>query len=230
VPIADPGDTITLTWDTANVVTATILRMSPGGPIMQFWDVPPSGSLSYTIGLQERHFVPFLLSGASQSGHYTGQYLQVPLTCPDTWFFSPAPDGCPGGPALYAAGAEQPFQEGVMVWVGEQSLIYVLFDDDIFSPRWAIYPDTWEEGEELCDPGPAPPGYSQPQRGFGKLWCEEAGIRDRLGWAVDTEVGYETAVQYDAAVKYTTLYVRAADGNVWKLLPERSGWEKIMVD
>ncbi|MFO7540600.1 MAG: hypothetical protein R6X32_21395 [Chloroflexota bacterium] len=39
-----------------------------------------------------------------------------------------------------------------------------------------------------------------------------------------------TAVQYDAALKYTTLYVRAADGNVWKLLPERSGWEKIMVD
>jgi hypothetical protein len=234
VPIADPGDTITLSWDTLNVVTATILRMSPGGPIVQFWDVAPSGTLTYTIGLHERNVVSFALNVANEAGIWEGQFLNVPLTCPDTWFFAPAPEGCPGGPALLSPGAEQPFEYGTMLWVGEQSgeqsYIYVLFDDDVFSPRWAIYPDTWEEGEELCDPGPPPPGYQQPERGFGKVWCEEAEVRERLGWALSSEVGYETAVQADSAPKYTTTYIRAADGNVWKLLPERSGWEKIYVE
>jgi hypothetical protein len=37
-------------------------------------------------------------------------------------------------------------------------------------------------------------------------------------------------VQFTSSPKYATTYIRAADGNVWKLLPERSGWEKIIVD
>lgn len=230
VPIADPGDTIWLSWDTFNVVTATLYRMSPGGPIVQFWEVAPMGTLSYTIGLHERNFVPFALAVANEAGVGLWQFLNLPLTCPDTWFFEPAPDGCPAGPPLYSAGAEQPFESGYMLWVGEQSLIYVLFDDDISSIRWAIYPDTWEEGEELCDPGQPPDGYQQPQRGFGKVWCEETGVQERLGWAVNNEVGYETAVQSTSSPKYTTQYIRAADGNVWKLWPERSGWEKILTE
>jgi hypothetical protein len=62
------------------------------------------------------------------------------------------------------------------------------------------------------------------------VWCEEPTVRDRLGWGTAGEVGYETAVQNTSSPKYTTTYIRAADGNVWKLLPERSGWEKIVVD
>jgi hypothetical protein len=230
VPIADPGDTITLSWDTLNVVTATIYRMLPGGPIVEFWDVAPSGMMTYTIRPDQRISVPFMLGVASQSGLYTQTFHTVLLTCPDTWFFSPAPDDCPGGPALYSDGAEQPFEEGYMLWIGEQSRIYVLFDDDVSSPRWAIYQDTWEDGDELCDVGEPPPGYSQPERGFGKVWCEEPGVRDRLGWATADEVGYETAVQYTSGLQYITTYIRAADGNVWKLLPERSDWEKVIVD
>jgi hypothetical protein len=48
------------------------------------------------------------------------------------------------------------------------------------------------------------------------------------GWALDHEIwGYQTAVQSTAYDRYNTLYVRAADGGVWKLLTERSGWEKL---
>ena len=171
-------------------------------------------TFTYTIRPSEREFVHFALTVQNEYGTMAGQSLIIPLNCPDTWFFSPPPDGCPGGPPLYSSGAEQPFEAGFMVWVEEQDAIYVLFDDDVFSPRWAMYADTWQEGEPLCDPGPIPPGVYQPQGGFGKIWCEEAEVRDRLGWATELETGYDTAAQDDSAPKYTTRYIRADDGNV----------------
>jgi hypothetical protein len=64
-------------------------------------------------------------------------------------------------------------------------------------------------------------------RGFGKAWCNELGLRQRLGWAMGPEVGYQTAVQSTAFDRYNSLYIRAADGGTWKLFTERSGWEKI---
>lgn len=236
VEIADPGETIQLEWASTGGVSASLWRISRGGPIAEIWDVAPTGALTYTISTAEREYVQFSLYVADAEGLSSGEGLTIPLTCPDTWFFSPAPDGCPGAPAHFANGAQQPFESGYMVWVddlgpGGEAGIYVLYDDDVFSPRWDFFTDAWEEGEPLCDVGEAPPGLYQPERGFGKLWCEQESVRDRLGWATEPETGgYETAVQRDSAPKYTTLYVRAADGNVWKLLPERSGWEKIIVD
>jgi len=236
VEIADPGDTIQLEWASTGGDSASLWRISRGGPIAEVWDVMPTGALTYTINTTEREFVQFALYVSNAAGESSGASLTIPLTCPDTWFFSPAPDGCPGTPAYFGNGAEQPFENGYMVWVEngwweeDHPGIYVLYDDDVFSPRWAFYYDTWEEGDPMCDAGEAPPGLYQPERGFGKLWCEEQEVRDRLGWATEPESGYETAIQRDSAPRYSTLYVRAADGNVWKLLPERSGWEKIIVD
>jgi hypothetical protein len=237
--IADPGQTIELEWASTGGVTATIWRVSRGGPLAEWWDVEPSGTMTYTIGALEREYVMFSLWVAGPEGNSSGAGLTIALTCPDTWFFEPAPDGCPGAPAVFVNGAEQAFEHGVMLWVDEgwapdQAGIFVLYDDAISSPRWAFFPDTWEEGEPLCDVGEPPAGLLQPERGFGKVWCEEPGyeptVRERLGWATATEVGYDTAVQRDSAPKYTTLYVRAADGNVYKLWPERSGWERIVVE
>lgn len=235
VEIAGPGDTIQLEWASTGGDSASLWRISRGGPIAEFWDVSPTGTFSYTISTAEREYVQFALYVSNAEGESSDADLSIPLTCPDTWFFSPAPDGCPGAPAHFADGAEQPFEAGYMVWVEDgwaegQAGIYVLYDDEVFSPRWAFYADTWEEGEPLCNVGEVPPGLYQPERGFGNLWCEEQEVRARLGWATEPETGYETAVQRDSAPRYTTLYVRTADGNVWKLLPERSGWEKIIVD
>jgi hypothetical protein len=43
------------------------------------------------------------------------------------------------------------------------------------------------------------------------------------------ESGYETAVQRTSN-SYSDTYIRAADANVWRLRPEFSGWEKIIVE
>lgn len=36
----------------------------------------------------------------------------------------------------------------------------------------------------------APSGKRKPLRGFGKLWCGDANLRTRLGYATDIERGY----------------------------------------
>lgn len=228
VEIADPGETIQLAWASTGGVEADLARIERGGPYAEFWDVALTGAFTYTVPSTEREYVQFQLTVLDAEGRFTSAGLTVPLTCPDTWFFEPAPDGCPGDAALFSLGAEQPFEHGVMVWVEGRDGIFVLFED-ASNGEWAFYEDTWEEGDTLCDRGPVPPGLYQPQRGFGTLWCEEPGLFERLGWATAFEVGYDTAVQHDSAPKYTTTYLRAADGDVWKLLPWGSGWEKIFV-
>ena len=229
VKVADPGDTIQLEWATQNATFVTLYHLLPTGQLGTFWEVEPAGTFTYTIAETERNWTQFILYAGDNDG-LEGISVTITLTCPDTWFFSPAPDICPAAPAVFSGGAEQPFEHGTMIWVGELDQIYVLFDDDVFSPKWSVYTDEWEEGETLCDAGTPPPGYYQPERGFGLVWCEQPGVADRLGWAVSPESSYDTAVQFTSYPKYNYSYIRALDGNVWWLKPEMSGWEKIVVD
>jgi hypothetical protein len=224
---ANPGDTITLEWETTDATSAVLYHLMPTGQFGSFWEVAVSGSFVYEIDPGERNSTGFTLIVSDNEGHVAQKTLFVPLRCPDTWFFSPAPDSCPAGPAIVSSAAEEHFEGGTMVWIGAQDLIYVIFNDGS-SPRWSAYPDQWDEGEPESDPTlTPPPGRYQPVRGFGLLWREEAPVRNRLGWATDTELAFTSAVQGTSRPKYNDTYIRALDGKVWKLLPYGSGWEKI---
>jgi hypothetical protein len=189
--------------------------------------VDPTGSLQVTISPDRRNTDTFALFVHDEDGLAVQDTVQIELRCPDEWFFSPAPDICPAGPAIVSEGAEQHFERGIMVWVGTEDRIYVLFDDDQH-PRWSAYSDEWDEGEPTVDPDvEPPPGLQQPVRGFGLVWREGPSVRERLGWAVDQERGYETAVQRSSRVRYPVLYIRALDGGVWKLGPNGSAWELV---
>lgn len=227
VTAADPGDTITLEWETEDATSATLYHLLPTGQLGDSWEVEVSGSFDYEIGVDERNSSGFMLLVNDDQGHINQQTLFVELRCPDAWFFAPAPDGCPSGPAIISAAAEEHFERGTMIWVQEQDLIYVLFDDDL-SPQWNAYADEWDEGEPEDDPTLTPPaGLYQPVRGFGLVWREGPGVRDRLGWAVDAETGFTTLVQRTSRPKYNDTYILALDGDVWKLLPMSGGWEKV---
>ena len=55
---------------------------------------------------------------------------------------------------------------------------------------WQSVADTFVDGQPESDPAiVAPWGYYQPIRGFGKVWREEPGVRDRLGWGTEKERG-----------------------------------------
>jgi hypothetical protein len=191
--------------------------------------------MTYTISPLARNHTDFFLYANNEAGEWTSASVQIVLTCPDAWFFAPEPGTCSTGPAEIGPGAEQHFEHGVMLWVESEDRIYVLFDDGQTTTGWSAYTDEWEEGMPEIDPTIIPPpGYFQPRRGFGLVWREEmsAGIlvRDRLGWALEEmETGYETAVQRTSS-SYSDTYIRAADTNVWRLLPEFSDWEKIVVE
>ena len=83
--------------------------------------------------------------------------------------------------------AYQPFEHGAMLWNGRDHSIVVVYDDG----AWESFPDTFAEGEPEFDPNLSPPDDRlQPIRGFGKLWRGSQDIRDRLGWALQEELGY----------------------------------------
>jgi hypothetical protein len=114
------------------------------------------------------------------------------------------------------AAAFEPFEHGMMIWLGKT--IFVLFDNgDIWYP-----PDMWIEGESLNYPDLPPSGLFAPQRGFGKLWTTDATVRGRLGWATAPEQGYTLKrLWFDT---YTLpdgrLFQQIGEGTKWKYVDQ----------
>ena len=95
--------------------------------------------------------------------------------------------------------AEQVFEGGRMFWLQPTQQIWVMIVTEAGSGDWQIFEDTFAEGEAAFDPEIVPPdGLLQPERGFGKLWRENPGLREALGWAVTPEFGFVTAYEYHA--------------------------------
>jgi hypothetical protein len=234
VPEADPGDTITLEWQSSGAISATLYHVPPSFQLPQYgWDVAPSGSYVYQISPDERNASHFALFVFSSEGAYASASAAVTLRCPVAWFFSPEPDIC-GSDTLITNAAEQHFEHGTMIWVEGTpehggSAVYVLYEDES-TTKWNRFADEWDESQPVSDPSLTPPsGFFQPVRGFGLVWREGTGVRDRLGWATDQEAAFVTTVQTTTLYKYNSTYIRALDSNVWHLGPERGSWDKIVV-
>lgn len=99
--------------------------------------------------------------------------------------------GCALGPAIFDPVAINEFGPGpdfdrFMLWFGHEQQIYVLRPDK----RWQTYPDTWTEDQPTfaCNPlGGEAASPPLPRRGFGKLWCQEAGLQELMGTIVKEE-------------------------------------------
>jgi hypothetical protein len=94
--------------------------------------------------------------------------------------------GCPVELELNTESAEETFIGGYMFWRGDLRLVYALYNDG----TWQSFVDTWLDGDLEWDTTIVPPaGYYQPKRGFGKVWREQPGVRDKLSWATTEERG-----------------------------------------
>ncbi|GAB4482142.1 MAG: hypothetical protein Kow00124_30700 [Anaerolineae bacterium] len=224
VDLADPGDAITLSWETS-AGAVTLCRLLNTGQFGTCWEVEPDGSRVVDIAPEARNWVGYTLI-VTVGDETEAMHLTVPLTCPDTWFFPNPPASCPMGPAERSQGAQQFFERGMMVWHAGRAMIFVLYAGTD-QPAWRAAPDPWVEGMPVDDPSiVAPPGLFQPVRGFGMIWRGEGalvGVRDRVGWALAPEFPIETAFQCDSAPKYNTCYLQTRDGII-ELKPEGSGW------
>jgi hypothetical protein len=117
--------------------------------------------------------------------------------------------GCATKPEASPSTSFEPFANGFMVWRGDTRRAYVFYKDG----AWQEFADTWAEGQpeygciDAYTPAQTPP---TPHRGFGKVWCEQPGVRDRLGAALQDEIGNDRAVQ-------------DFENGAMLLIPERSG-------
>ncbi len=100
--------------------------------------------------------------------------------------------GCARGPSQAGQWGWQLFEHGEMFWYGATRQILILYADG----TWTLVDDHWHEGmpDLSCDAMP-PPGLWQPIRGFGLAWCQAPGVRERLGWALQSEEAFESLYQ-----------------------------------
>lgn len=228
--IADPGDTVTLTWRSSGATHAVLYKLFYSGQLpADGWDVPTTGSFTTAISPEENNWVSFLLYVWDDAERHASAGATVELRCRHAWFFDPPiEDICPTELVVSAA-AEQHFEGGAMIWVGAEDAIYVLYNEDGMYPKWTRFTDQWNEGEPDHDPAlQPPPGRQQPIRGFGWIWLNDPFVRDRLGWAIESEQAYTTLMQRTTRYKYNTCYLLARDGQIWILGPESSAWDKFV--
>jgi hypothetical protein len=86
--------------------------------------------------------------------------------------------------------AEQTFERGRTIWREDTDQHHVLYA----SGTWERFPNAWVEGMPVftCGTPESPP---TPLRGFGKVWCDHAWVRDGLGNATTGEWGEHGTVQ-----------------------------------
>ena len=84
----------------------------------------------------------------------------------------------------------QLFEHGAMIWSNQigwyqHPVIYVLYDDGTFQR----FEDTYDSVTDSVAGEMTPPaGLYEPILGFGKIWREQPGVREALGWATVKEI------------------------------------------
>ncbi len=194
-----------------------------------YWEATPPGEGTRTVDVAGTYYrdPTMTLVARDAIGNEVQATVVVPWSCRYAYFFPTSERTCPAYEASATWAAEEPFQNGRMIWLEEvhagtsvySKVILVLYNDG----RYEKYPDTWTEAEPESDPSIVPPaGLYQPIRGFGKLWRTNASVRDRLGWATAPEQGFNTLWQMQSYESIgIPFYVRRLDGRVIRAV----GWD-----
>ncbi len=124
--------------------------------------------------------------------------------------------GCPISAAVGGEFAEQPFQNGFMVWTGIYEEIYAMAGDKTGTWDW------WDK-KTVDSFGPSdtgscivrvPEGFYQPVRGFGAVWCAIPELQKEIGYGLSPEYG----VSNNLIQKFETgVMLRDSKGRVFVL-------------
>jgi hypothetical protein len=212
----NPGQNVWIHWNSTGATWARLSQWRPYGSLKEERVVGVNGGAQFSIGWDQRLFHEFRLTVGNDHGQTAQQSLTVGIRCPFVYFFTkPASwgeDHCPLKPAATTWAAEQRFEHGRMIWlqglpaesthdgVAQGQTIYVLYYADSLQNygEVGIFADTFVDGDPESDPSIVPPaGLQQPVRGFGKVWRNNSAVRSRLGWALESEQGYDAAYQVD---------------------------------
>jgi hypothetical protein len=78
-----------------------------------------------------------------------------------------------------------------MFYRDDEKRIYVLFNDQ----TWQVFDDTWASSSpaDSCPNVTVGNSLVKPQRGFGKVWCDQSAARAKIGAATASERGMYSA-------------------------------------
>lgn len=194
--------------------------------------VPPTSLITVVPPTAPLFVYPAPIMGTAPPAGFTNPQVPTPQPniitgpCQIAWFFTIiSPANCPLGPAASGSGAFQQFQNGVMIWIQAQDAVYVIYDSATV-PRWQVFQDTFTEGipDDTSWAGTPPQFTFYPRRGFGLIWRNQLGVRDRLGWAVsENEIGYSPQVQIGSD---SFIYISDPRGGVLSLTPNGQDWRR----
>ena len=224
---AAPGSSVTLYWSTRNIANASIYRIDSSGQRSQVWNVPADGQLTVPTRRLDRGQLDFVLSVGDGTAAVE-RSLTIPLSCPEQWFFIPAPNDCPQAPPQESVLIEEQFERGRMMYVADTNQVYALFNDG-FNPAWIAFENRYDPAihPELEESFLPPPGFSQPIAILGFVWRREQ-VRNRLGLALEPEVRYEGSYQTSLSPSGDdNLFISSANGTVLQLLPDGLAWQII---
>jgi hypothetical protein len=213
------GEALTFNWSTTNgsqVSINHILSNSVFGG-MGRGDLPATGSLSIVTDPNAVNTHKFILVVINAAGVTVTQELNVTFNCKVEWFFLPEPAFCASDVPQTKTLIEQMFENGRMLWIPYSqgyNYISILYNDGTVH----TIVDTWTNAEPESDPNLVPPaGLLQPVRGFGKVWREVQGVKDKLGWATGPETQYTSQYQHEGSgvdLKGWNTFLQVADGRV----------------
>ncbi len=175
----------------------------------------------------------FLLIVSNSAGEAQAT-LHVDIRCAHDWVPELAANpplhvACPQEAQIGPA-AQQPFEHGLMIWIGPTQEIYVLYDRPANGhtyPSFRMYPDNFHEGDPESDPNLVPPpGLYQPIRGFGLVWRTYPEVREGLGWATAPEQGFNGWKQEAAGggMHNSFTMLKGLDGTIYQLIHMDSSW------
>ena len=207
---AAPGSSVTLSWEVANASAVSIEIIDSSGSTLQHYDsLPLNDELAYSVPADTSGPLRVVLAVTDTQGRPgPTQELSITLNCGAGAL---DPTRCPATQTS-AQLVMQSYQNGFMLWRGDTHKIYVLYQDGSYQ----VFDDTWTE-DQPYDSGEQPPseGLLLPNRGFGKVWTDQAGVRDRLGWAISVENSFTGRIEtYEAPDTASETYMGLSDGRV----------------
>jgi hypothetical protein len=222
-PTVNPGSAVTLTWEVIGTGGVTIEQSVPNVAAVStvVTAQSPKGSAQVYLPDYAAYSVMFTLKAANGVAQ-----AQVKVHCPYTFFFGDA-DGCPTGAPFEIGASYQLFENGAMIWRSDTNEVYVHYNDG--TAAYFVENDYAALPEVQTDDMP-PLDREAPGSGFGKVWANAPGVREKLGWALAGEAGYTTTLQGVALTRDPrpafAFYFTLPDGSVigsgfgrWQTMP-----------
>lgn len=177
---------------------------------------PVEADLTWQSGVLGDHLLELkVVDTAAQPGQTVALKVKVVTDLPDVpepfahvWTAVGGAGGRLGNPAAEAVldrwVADQVFEGGMMYWRNNEfvpaNYIYVLLygggTNQTQGTIWLQFEDLWREGmTEFSCPEAQANGALGPKRGFGKVWCEEATVKDGLKSPLELEQGVNAGFQ-----------------------------------